>query len=564
MSGDGSMYPANKRIARGFWYAIAGTTGLMAVVRAVTAAQARQRLQQTGKCPSRPRGWAAQMLATATAMVREIAYPQPVCFTGKISRYFTPLPLGRWIVLLIYWVMILAMLWSNVIMKPSDPMAGYKWEKVGYRAAWVSITQVPLIYLLAFKLNPFSLITGISYERLNWLHRWTARTIFLTVIVHWAFFLHEWWLADFIAEELKMMPVVKYGIGAFGVLCWMVLSSFGLFRSKLYEVWVLQHIAAAAVFLWLLWKHVPSKARYNIWMCVGFAAFDWIGRIIWNTFRNIRIRTLRLGYETQLEPLPGDVVRVTIAEPGFRWRAGQHIYLSIPRLGPLQAHPFTIAGSDDLVLIIQARSGFSRRLLNAAQREKRQSYRALISGPWGNPPNFRHFDTVVLLAASTGATFTVPILESLFSSPTCVRRVEFHWIVRDTAHVDWFYKRLQALSDRPEVRIVIHVTGSVVETPSTSSSTPSNASNEKAPLSPPPRRVSDALFVSRGSRPELDSILRGPIERALGETAVVVCGNASLTASTRTYISQLSDERAVHKGSGAQGIKVYCEAFSSS
>jgi Ferric reductase like transmembrane component len=78
----------------------------------------------------------------------------------------------------------------------------------------VSVTQLPLIYCLGGKINVISLVTGVSYGPLNWLHRWIARTLFLAVIVHWSFFLREWWIADFVKLELEMIPVVKFGFGA--------------------------------------------------------------------------------------------------------------------------------------------------------------------------------------------------------------------------------------------------------------------------------------------------------------------------------------------------------------
>jgi hypothetical protein len=40
-----------------------------------------------------------------------------------------------------------------------------------------------------------------------------------------------------------------------------------------------------------------------------------------------------------------------------------------------------------------------------------------------------------------------------------------------------------------------------------------------------------------------------------------VCGPSGLVHSTRNAAVKISDERSVHKGTGAQGIYVYAEAF---
>lgn len=68
-----------------------------------------------------------------------------------------------------------------------------------------------------------------------------------------------------------------------------------------------------------------------------------------------------------------------------------------------------------------------------------------------------------------------------------------------------------------------------------------------------------ALFAGR---PTPRNIIRKSLEQALGESAVVCCGPQGLVDGVRSAAVRLSDERAVHKGTGAQGIYVHCESFS--
>lgn len=72
-------------------------------------------------------------------------------------------------------------------------------------------------------------------------------------------------------------------------------------------------------------------------------------------------------------------------------------------------------------------------------------------------------------------------------------------------------------------------------------------------------RPADVSFVSR--RPALDGAIRDAVEHAWGETGVVVCGGKALSGYVRNEVARLSDERAVHKGSGAQGIALHVEEF---
>jgi len=87
-------------------------------------------------------------------------------------------------------------------------------------------------------------------------------------------------------------------------------------------------------------------------------------------------------------------------------------------------------------------------------------------------------------------------------------------------------------------------------------------SNEKAMLFPEHGRPAQAAMATRhGSRPSVESMIRPAVEAAVGETAVVTCGGLTITAQARTFVAALSDERAVHKGTGAQGIYLFTETY---
>jgi NAD(P)H-flavin reductase len=618
MSMGGMFTPTNVAIAHTFWYIIAAFVGLLAAIRGISWYQSRTRraAHKAGRqaVPSRPQGYLAQVWATATATLRELAYPQPIVFTGRFSKYFTPPPIGRCLVLAVYWIVILTMLWSNTILTKGSSEYIYKWEKVGFRAAWVSVTQIPFIYLLSCKFNPISILTGISYERLNWLHRWTARTVFLTIIVHWTFFFQEWVEADFVKLQLEMMPMVKYGFGAWGVITWMVLSSFGYFRAVSYEIFVAQHIVAAAVLLWLVFIHIPAYAQYNVWMCVGFLAFDWGCRIIHAFLRNThllsKLSTKTPGYSALTEVLPGNMVRLTLHNVDFSWRAGQHVYISVPSLRPFEVHPFTIANTSNtedstrerkLQVLIKVHGGFSRSLQKAATKDAQNSRtrRVFLLGPWGIPPDVLHYETVVLIACASGASFIVPLLEDLLTKRGCVQRVQLHWIVRSRTYIAWFDKDLRdiaaaAHSASMQLHISIHITQSSESDSDSDSSSPRSSSqanspdltieesaessrsaslnhvftekDEKSNLAPAAYEKEHssqrpATTVHFGSRPTVESMIRPPVEAAMGETAVVTCGGAEITAQARTFVASLSDERAVHKGTSAQGIYLFTETY---
>jgi predicted ferric reductase len=85
--------------------------------------------------------------------------------------------------------------------------------------------------------------------------------------------------------------------------------------------------------------------------------------------------------------------------------------------------------------------------------------------------------------------------------------------------------------------------------PATSSSSSSSLKKSSSPLK-----------ILTG-RPYPRSIIRKVLEEAEGESAVVVCGPRGLQDDVRDSVVALSDERAVHKGTGAQGVYLHVEGF---
>jgi NAD(P)H-flavin reductase len=550
-----------------------------------------------------------QAWATLTAVGREMSYPQLYVPVRYLS-WMTPPPMGRVLILLVYWAVIIYMMTSNAIIKDV-----FFWERIGYRNAWVTVTQVPLLYLLASKTNMIGFITGTSHERLNWLHRWVARTMFVTATVHGFHFWSEWVHYDILQDELNTLPtIVPYGLGAWGILLWMTITSFKPFRSMAYEFFVIQHILAAVIFLYVVYIHVPASAKYNIWFAIAALAFDRVCRLILLIWRNVKFEPKkacckggqRFGHQAQLTAIGNSMTVLTITDVHFTWSAGQHLYLWIPRLGLLETHPYTIATShplpstcicNSIQLVVRSHNGFSKRLNQFAQKVdasgEKETVRAFVIGPYGRPPRWDIFETLILISASTGASFTLPILESLLESKAtkCTKRVDFVLAARQGEEVGFYHERLHEAIDKArsagiDLRVHIAVTGDgQLETLAPISSAASMASStnmeEKThvrgaemsttvePMSrgtlTPRRPMSQSSFDSHifhsASRPDVAGFIRSAVEATGGETGVVVCGGQSLVAKVRTTVAKLSDERAVHKGTGAQGIHLHVEEY---
>ena len=422
---------------------------------------------------------------------------------------------------------------------------------------------------------------------------------------------------------------MKYGIGAWAILVWTFITSLSPLRSMAYEVFILQHIAAAAILLWLLWVHVPSYASYNVWFAVGAISFDRVLRMLLAAYRNMRLRrahscngTKMVGHEVELRAAGIDITVVTIKDVHLSWKPGQHLYLWVPRLGLLDSHPFTIATScktskgchcNEIQLAIKVQSGFSRRIHRYAKKTQdssRASLTGFIAGPYGVPPKWEAYETLILISASTGASFTLPILESILDNrgTICTQRVEFLLVVKQRSHINYYVKRLSdALANAEasgltlDVEIAVTGEGGLLGDDNILGRVPeehqSHVSKElkegnahqpyvqvksHSPLSSTSSRYQPAtqkdccctdggepskpllplsnILYSYG-RPNIANFIRNPVELTGGETSIAVCGGKSLVAAVRNSVASLSDERAVHKGTGAQGLHLHVEEY---
>lgn len=550
-------------------------------------------------------------------MAREISYPQLHMPIRRLS-FLTPPSSGRVLFLLCYWAVIIYMMVDKAIIHDVN-----FWERIGFRNAWVTVMQVPLLYLLASKCNILGFIAGTSYERLNWLHRWVGRTMFVTATVHGFHFYTQYVQGKVWKEMVVAMPMVKYGLGAWAVLLWTMVSSFAPFRRLAYELFVLQHVLSYVIFLWLVYVHIPAYARYNVWFAIAALCFDRVYRTVLLIWQNVKFRPnrsrckggQRLGHQAQVRAVGNSITVVTIKDVHFKWRAGQHLYLWMPKIGLAEAHPYTIASAHQLPetcicnsiqLVVRKHGGFSRRLHDYATKVraagKKETVTAFVSGPYGAPPRWDIYETLILISASTGASFTLPLLESVITTKqrVCTKRIDFLLAARQGEEIDFYLTRLHELIDKARdvgIELLVHVavtqngerspfdTSHVATVASASSLAVTGRSPGGMACCSATEKISEALSVdvesasaqssrkrfSSGSadshvhhtavRPDIEAFIRAPVEATGGETSVVVCGGPSLVARVRNCVASLSDERAVHKGTGAQGIHLHVEEY---
>jgi predicted ferric reductase len=134
----------------------------------------------------------------------------------------------------------------------------------------------------------------------------------------------------------------------------------------------------------------------------------------------------------------GDGVEISVrmARP-LKFRAGQFVYLSLwnfSSLSAFESHPLQICwayndedGQQVLVLLSQARRGFTRRLLMPTRRQ----HPALIEGPYGKTLSLGQYGTVLLFATDMGIAGQLPYIKELLElyrqCKAKTRRVALFW-----------------------------------------------------------------------------------------------------------------------------------------
>ncbi|KAF2733716.1 hypothetical protein EJ04DRAFT_494718 [Polyplosphaeria fusca] len=315
-------------------------------------------------------------------------------------------------------------------------------DDVAFRAAWITLAQVPLVYFLATKRGPLNFLAGISYERINWLHRWVGRVLFISATTHMSIMLYSISIADIIHSKDKVMIIVRYGVGAYGALAWIALTGILPLRRWSYRLFYINHWISTAVFLWILFKHVPRYARLPIYLAAATLAFDrciFCYTFIKNNTTHVRINMPKLG-SLELHPFTPATCSEIFSTPLF-------LGSDVEQHG-LLAHAANRT-KNDMILIIKSHSAFTRRLAEYHRQwlslpcpnssKPPSALRAFVDGPYGNPPQWEEYEQLTLIATSTGVSFSLAVVDYL--EQLCAqsdhrlrtRSIHFIWITR---HLD--------------------------------------------------------------------------------------------------------------------------------
>ncbi|KAF9238223.1 hypothetical protein BU15DRAFT_88459 [Melanogaster broomeanus] len=455
------------------------------------------------------------------------------------------------------------------------------------RVACLVVSQTPLLTALGTKNNVVSLVTGISYEKLNYVHRVVARTCFVLLLFH----------ASTEVYNISRPTWLRMGITAMvalGILCAVSLRPI---RTAAYECFYYVHFLMVLIFLVGGYVHAQD-----------FLAVHWIwpSFIVWGLDRLIRVARLVVfnhlyfGFkrhsgelDATTELLCDDFVRVRMHRPPhFNWSAGQSAYLIVPSIStlPFEAHPFSIASIDsalfspdagnprdddvseksqgppspktmeqrgdaywkELVFLVNVRGGFTKRLKDAAAQNK--TVKVLLDGPYGAAPDLGAYDTAVLISGGTGITYTLPVflsvIEAVRKGTSSCRRLVFDL----GGHLHWISDALF----RANSLVPPSLTGSLPSREESDSVDQDNTIENKTTAS---ESILSASWITMSSgRPDLKAILREEVNGAVGRMSVSVCGSQGLAGSVRHALRfPVSGMHSILRG--GPSVTLYVESF---
>ena len=100
------------------------------------------------------------------------------------------------------------------------------------RPGFLVLAQLSIVFLLATKNNVLAVLINRGWEKLNFLHRWAGRGVFLSATIHGSS-----WINNHIRISPSALKERKemLGMAAYGVLCVIVLSSSRPVRIAAYQ-----------------------------------------------------------------------------------------------------------------------------------------------------------------------------------------------------------------------------------------------------------------------------------------------------------------------------------------
>ncbi|KAK0387758.1 hypothetical protein NLU13_4003 [Sarocladium strictum] len=501
--------------------------------------------------------------------------------------------------------------WSSLDFGGSPPL--------GTRSGWMALACMPFVFATASKANWITLLTGVSHEKLQVFHRWSAYAFFLLALLHTFPFIVYHVRFHNMEMQWKMNNLFYWtGIVALLFQAWLTFASHSVFRKHGYEFFKMTHYLAVVVFVLVFFFHCDytlTSWHYFIATAAVYVpcfAFSWLRTIF----------EYGLTKKAHLHVEDNGFTRITIPVENQTWIPGQHCFLRFTSFGlqRMSSHPFTICSlpppahdrnaKAELIFYIRHQGGLTEGLHNHALNHPDVPVPVMVDGPYGgiNMPKFAKADRTLVIAGGSGAGWVLPFVElfprreallaqqdetgvamqqqddkpqnktnsdsSDLETPLKTEVPLFKVIIatRETSSRVWFQQAVaktlskSVSSGRANTagKFHVYVTGEADQEADIAASIPVPGIREpKADGVLDTRRSLPQMEPLHHGRPDLPSMIHEEATRAMeaGESlSVFVCGPDSMLQDVRNAVA--AENLRVVKGRGSGEVYLHTEHFS--
>lgn len=463
--------------------------------------------------------------------------------------------------------------------------SGFGRPPICVRAGVMAAAMTPFIYILSGKSNVITLLTGISYEKLNGFHRWSGVMTLALVLVHCIPFVYQALLeggSTFLAETFSSEAFWS-GYPPFILLVLLCLGGNSWFRARVYEGFLHLHwMCGIAYFATLVWHiHKVLNMQRYMWGALAFWSTQLIYRaLVKTTFKpNALFLKPRPAIVTMLPKDSYEVVVTNVAD--MEWKAGQHCFLRFTGSRILDNHPFSISSipcttstdSNKLRFIIVPRKGFTGKLHKELESTIILKKKVYLDGPYGGTVRDPlAFNNLSLISSGSGVTVCIPFLtyvtqhiaQSIANGTEFIPKdIHFVWIIRHEEHIDWIRDELeQAVTIAGDyVTIDIYITsrrkfpsGNIISATSSSGNTLNFGEKKK---------FSDGIYIHY-EKPKVTDIVLSSARYLRRRAMFVSSGSESIRGSVASGVSSLQSlvlNNDTERSSPIEEIFLHSEGF---
>lgn len=364
---------------------------------------------------------------------------------------------------------------------------------ISKRISRIGVGNLPILLLSVMKHDLLTQFSGFQFDRLEFLHKWLSRWMWAMITVHLSLACYYWLSNNFLI--MIIIPPQIFGFMAYGSLVLLTWTSMKFIRQWCYEFWLVQHRVFAFIMLFMSFIHNTGNRAVVLVSVHGLV----IDRVLGKVMAHIHKRYSPTKCKSTFRILDSGTVEVTIPvrEEGYvankwynkilgfkNWKAGQHVYLNVPKIKWFEYHPFTIASlasSNEMKLLIRVQKGFTRKLMrhladvdHEEHEDDLVSIKTMFHGPYGavHQP-FISFDHCIFFGAGSGGAFTFPVCLDLlqqiqakddmqdFLFRPVAPKIRFVWAIKHLKNIVWFkhiFDELTKYSARNKLIIDIYIT----------------------------------------------------------------------------------------------------------